>query len=126
MRPLTASATQVRAFMSELLFVCVSTLPCLALLRAPCLGLEVGKENGAERSGAERSGAERSGLERDGTGRDGTGRDGTRRDATRRDATQNGERDGERSGGTERVRALRLDAPIPRQRALPYITGAVA
>ena len=57
---------------------------------------------------------ERSGADWNGTGRDGTNA-----------RTENGERDGERSGGTERVRPLRLDAPIPHQRALPYITGAV-
>ena len=85
--------------------------------------------NGTGRDGTGRDGTGRDGTEersgRNGTGRDGTGRDGTGRDGTGRDAK------GERDGGTERRHGtrpnpLRLDAPIPRQRALPYITGAVA
>ena len=102
--------------MSELLRACAI---CHVLLRALC---EMEERDGR----TERSGADWSGLERDGTEeRSGLERDGTGRDATGRDAK------GERDGGTERRHGtrpnpLRLDAPIPRQRALPYITGAVA
>jgi hypothetical protein len=127
--------------MSELLRACAL---CHVLLRALFEMEErdgrtersgAGREGRAERTGTGRkSGAAWNGTGRDGTGRDGTGRDGTGRksgaDGTGRDGTGRDAK-GERDGGTERRHGtrpnpLRLDAPIPRQRALPYITGAVA